>query len=308
MDKKLVIIGNGFDMFHGICSSYWNFKQYLNETGAFSFIESLEKYILSDELWKSFEAALGHLDYELLESDNSHYMLGYGDENWRDSAHHDYQYMLEQELNFSNDISDYLHEWILSLDTHRIALLNAEILNNKNFFINFNYTDTLENTYDIHRQNIFYIHGKACETKYLIVGHGEKSLTEDKIKREFSSEEEQEMYLEYISGYDVRALEGQEIIRRYFCETYKDVEKIIYMNREIFNYYRGIQTVYVLGHSLADVDLPYFKLLNLVLGSNVSWVVTYYKSEEKMTHANQLMKIGVLPQQICMCTMEQLRL
>lgn len=67
-------------------------------------IERLEKYIPSEDLWSCFEEALGTLDYEQLQEDNSSYLIGYGDDNWRDSANHDYQYMIQEELNFTNDI------------------------------------------------------------------------------------------------------------------------------------------------------------------------------------------------------------
>lgn len=214
MYKRLVIIGNGFDRFHDIKSSYWDFKEYLSEVGKTYFMDALEKYIDSDELWCSFESALAKLDYDSLMDDNSCYMLSYSDENWKDSAHHDYQYMIENELDFSDDIPMHLKEWILSLDTKRKAILNHELINNDSVFLNFNYTDTLEKTYEINRRNILYIHGKAKEDGRLIVGHGDKTSTEDKIKHEFSSEEEKEVYYEYMSGLDVRQLEADEIIRR----------------------------------------------------------------------------------------------
>ena len=118
-EAGLVIVGNGFDRFHGIESSYWHFKEYLKRIGAWGFIDSLEKYIDSNELWSSFEYALGCLDYESIEENNSCYMLSYSDDNWTDSAHHDDQYMIQKELSFSEKISTYLHQWILSLKTKR---------------------------------------------------------------------------------------------------------------------------------------------------------------------------------------------
>ena len=39
--RNLVIIGNGFDLFHGIKSSYWDFKEYLEEIGEDEFIRTL---------------------------------------------------------------------------------------------------------------------------------------------------------------------------------------------------------------------------------------------------------------------------
>lgn len=306
MNRSLIIIGNGFDRFHNINSSYWHFKEFLEEEGEWGFLESIEKYIDADELWCSFEYALGCLDYETLEEDNSCYMLSYDDDNWSDSAHHDYQYMIEQELKFANDIPVYLHKWLLSLETKRKALLSFMIMNNNNTFMNFNYTDTLEATYNINRKNIFYIHGKALEIEDLVVGHGNKEMTEDNVQKEFSSDEEQDAYYEYMSSFDVRELEAREVIRGYFRETYKDVDKIIRYNLDVFASYKGIDTVYVLGHSLAYVDLKYFEVINNIIGNNAVWIVTYFRPEEQCQHITQLMRVGVSPQQIRMCKMEQL--
>lgn len=135
LEKKLVVIGNGFDVFHDIKSSYWNFKEYLGEVGQEGFVRAIENYISSDELWSSFEYALGCLDYETLKEDNSCYLLAYGDDNWRDSAHHDYQMMISEELNFSKDIPNYLKQWILSLDTCKEKKIGSRVINPSNILL-----------------------------------------------------------------------------------------------------------------------------------------------------------------------------
>jgi hypothetical protein len=58
MHDRLIIIGNGFDLYHGIKSSYYNFKEYLYNNSHINFLISIEKYIPSDELWSNFEQAL----------------------------------------------------------------------------------------------------------------------------------------------------------------------------------------------------------------------------------------------------------
>lgn len=305
-ERKLIIVGNGFDRFHGIESSYYDFKRYLYREGNEYFVEILEKHIDSNELWNRFESELALLDYEKIKEDNSCYMLSYSDDNWSDSAHHDYQYMIQEELNFSEEIPIFLKEWILSLETEREKLLGREVINDGNVFLNFNYTDTIEKTYGISKENIVYIHGKALETDNLIVGHGNKELTQDNIQREFSSEEEKETYYEYMSGFDVRELEGEEIIRGYFVDTYKDTEKIMMLNKGEFESFRGIKDVYVLGHSIEDVDLPYFEQLNYILGENVSWTATFHEPQDEERIRRTLMSIGIPCQKICMCKMVQL--
>ena len=304
--RSLVIIGNGFDIFHGIESSYWGFKQYLEKNREYRFINALESYISSDELWSSFEYALGCLDSDILKESNSCYLLGYGDDNWRDSAHHDYQMMISEELKFAKDIPMYLRDWILSLETRRRQIISNNVLNSYNTYISFNYTDTLEQTYGIPRNNILYIHGKALENAQLIVGHGNADMTIDKTPSEFATEEEREAYEEYIEAVDIREQEAEEIIRNYYVSTYKNVDEIIRYYYSYFIGLQGIKQVYVLGHSLAAVDLPYFTFINQILGQDVIWVVTYYRAYEREAFMFQLQKCGIRWQQINFCKMEEL--
>ena len=116
--KRLVITGNGFDLAHGLPTKYSDFKEYLNcyerdlglsrqylhFTGTSerhqhksSFYEAISKYIPESVLWSSFERALSLLDDEQLQEDNRCYLLGYSDENWSDSAHHDISLIEEEE-------------------------------------------------------------------------------------------------------------------------------------------------------------------------------------------------------------------
>lgn len=303
--RNLVIIGNGFDLFHGIKSSYWDFKEYLKEMGEDEFIKALERYIYSDELWSSFEYALGSMDYEALEENNSCYLLGYGDEDWSDSAHHDYQMMISEELSFSENISAYIKNWILSLQTAREKKISTDIINQDNVFVSFNYTDTLEQTYNIPREKILYIHGKAKELTELIVGHGDESMITSMVQKDFSTEEE--AYIEYMEGYDIRELEAEEIIRGYFRSTYKNVNNIIQNNLSFFNKLHKIRRVYIIGHSLADVDLRYFSFLFDCLTEHIDWIVTYHKEYEKRDFITKLLSIGIHRENIYMYRTEQLK-
>lgn len=151
-----------------------------------------------------------------------------------------------------------------------------------------------------------YIHGKAKEHYKLIVGHGDTSMIVDTASKEFFSEEEREAYMDYMQGADVRELEAQEIIRGYFSSTYKDVDAIIKCNDIFFSGLYGIKQVFILGHSLADVDLPYFALLNSVLGQNVYWIVTYYREWEREEVIRRLSSVGISWHYIKMCRMEEL--
>ena len=154
--QRLIIIGNGFDRAHNLPTSYSHFMNQLTEEHA-GFYKTICQYIPEDSLWASFEEALSELDDEQLQDDNSCYLLGYGDENWRDSAHHDFQYMIQEALSFAADIPQYFSEWIRSIDICVLPIMPEHIVDKSNLYLSFNYTDTLEKVYNIPIKNISHI-------------------------------------------------------------------------------------------------------------------------------------------------------
>ena len=69
-DKRLYIIGNGFDIFHGVKSKYSDFKDYV-EQNDYDLFEALEEYFNTDELWSDFEETLAYIDTEKIVDDAS---------------------------------------------------------------------------------------------------------------------------------------------------------------------------------------------------------------------------------------------
>lgn len=69
----------------------------------------------------------------------------------------------------------YFSDWICGLKTLTEPIVSPMIINNNSLFLNFNYTDTLEKTYNICSENILYIHGKALNGDRLIIGHNDNS-------------------------------------------------------------------------------------------------------------------------------------
>ena len=63
MEKHLYIIGNGFDIHHGINSSYRNFRDWMYENEPTIINDVEETYgCCDDEWWADFENQLGTLD------------------------------------------------------------------------------------------------------------------------------------------------------------------------------------------------------------------------------------------------------
>lgn len=93
--STLYIIGNGFDLWHGIPSGLGDFKEYVQNTNNDVYRE-VEEYLPAGENWNSLERALAELDADMVIDNLSHFMASYGNEDWSDSGHHDFQYEVEK--------------------------------------------------------------------------------------------------------------------------------------------------------------------------------------------------------------------
>ena len=54
---------NGFDIMHGVKSSYWDFKKTLGKNNSLRF--NLEAYLNTNDLWSNLEESLGKLQYTM---------------------------------------------------------------------------------------------------------------------------------------------------------------------------------------------------------------------------------------------------
>ncbi|MCA1537705.1 hypothetical protein I6F21_34890 [Bradyrhizobium sp. NBAIM03] len=96
MSETLYIIGNGFDLHHGIQSSCRAFGEYLKAVDHATY-QVVERYFdVNAAVLAEFEARLAHFDSDTLIEDASDFLVPYGAEEWSDAYHHDYQYEIEQ--------------------------------------------------------------------------------------------------------------------------------------------------------------------------------------------------------------------
>jgi hypothetical protein len=63
-NTSLFVIGNGFDIMHGVPSSYYNFRDSIGRSNILRF--TLETYIRKDDVWGDFEDSLAYLDREMM--------------------------------------------------------------------------------------------------------------------------------------------------------------------------------------------------------------------------------------------------
>lgn len=158
---NLFIIGNGFDISHGLSTEYKNFKTYLFNKGnsskykvaGLSLYNCLSDFynINDDVFWKYFEESLGEVNEENLIALVKAYKEQFTD--------------IFREI--IAKMGDAFAEWVLYEEEQKnLSSLNrkpfySDLFGKDDFYLSFNYTKTLESIYSINVDRIKYIHGQA---------------------------------------------------------------------------------------------------------------------------------------------------
>lgn len=165
--KTLYVIGNGFDLHHGIQSSYWNYMKWLesNYPQLYKEIEHTFRGATEESWWADFENGLGHVDwfYNVNSGTSSTYKVGDVEVKGKKSP--------SRLMALYDAIQESFSQWIKSLDV-QVKSVHPDLDIEKNAqFLTFNYTNTLQCAYGIPNDNVLYIHGNAERGDKLIVGH-----------------------------------------------------------------------------------------------------------------------------------------
>jgi hypothetical protein len=158
--RTLYIIGNGFDLQHGLPTKYSDFHNYLkNSRGGAELEYNLERFFAGD-IWADFEKALGAFDIPVIIDDNRHLLPDEDSDRGGDRyIAPDYAERLVDEL--TTGVLNRLNEWILSVKYPQNIQSLKLPLDICGYFLSFNYTETLEDVYKIPTQNILHIHNIA---------------------------------------------------------------------------------------------------------------------------------------------------
>ena len=281
--RRLYIIGNGFDLYHGMRTSYEDFRCYIRENCS-DLSDIFLSYFNLDpdftELWNKFEQNLGSFesglfydDYNNTEPHHENFKLsdisGFEDELWQESE------------NVRDKIRDAFYRWLSEVEYSKSNYMQLTLDTNSKY-LTFNYTDTLERLYGIPDKNILHLHN-AIESSSgdLIFSHNIK----------IEEEPEFDEYGEHNHHPYSRAENASKLLLN---EFYKDTTAIIEANFNFFNELKGINEIYVLGHSINDIDLPYFGHIMKIVGYNVKWIVSYYRDDECEEMNNKLKSVGVI--------------
>ena len=285
---KLYIIGNGFDLWHGLPTSYGHFYEFAKDI-----LEEIENYYSLDfshaNPWHDFENALGAFSWS--EFYDAHNELDPDDQDFRPS----FAFSLEDDLVEQADrhvdaVSDCFHEWVASIDISTIE--RKTDFPQDPTFINFNYTSTLEFTYGVEDDSVFHIHGRAETYDELIFGHGETMDEEPELDENGDSNRTMFSDAESSAKYPFYALQ-------------KPVSELLDKLQKFLNLQEPFQEIFVIGHSLNKIDLPYFRIIN-EQSPDAIWKICLYNQNEREHRIEALVKCGITRTKICTIGYEDL--
>lgn len=318
---KLYVIGNGFDVHHGLDTRYTSFGLYLKNNYWETYELLIEHYgfsdlnpdyptSMSDPLWSEFETSMSLLDKDSVLEANMDAIPNYASDDFRDRDRYTLQIEMERILGLlTTELYKAFKEFILAVQFPQFDNSLAVNIDRDAVYLTFNYTDTLAQYYEVPDENVLFIHEKADEdVEELILGHGvdPKNFKEKPAEPPAGlSEEDLERWMEYQSDqYDYSYERGKDAINQYFSATFKGTEQVIKNNVDFFAGLANVDEVFVLGHSLAEVDLPYFQKLAESVKTGAKWLATYYDPDDQQTHYDTLTGLGIA--NVSVVRMEQL--
>jgi hypothetical protein len=270
---KLYIIGNGFDLYHHLPSSYCDFRDFIKEKGPFIF-GIIEKYFdYTGAFWHAFEINLSNLDEFQVIRD---VLRSLGADGWDEDALESYEPVLEYHtIGMFRQLKNYMIDWIRYLNLLPLSRKYPDIYPDS-LFISFNYTNTLERHFHIHSDQINYIHGNVQETNSdLIFGH---DIDESDLVYDVDDNQERQ---------------GRIVVRSFLEYSRKPVEKIIKDNQRFWEKLSSVTEIIIIGHSLSLVDIPYFKAIATHVSKRCLWDVSYYNEADAENHTNALKRCGI---------------
>lgn len=232
---RLFVIGNGFDIAHGLKTNYGCFKNEVkkNEPKLFEIINEAEKEYNKHNLfntsneWNDFEEFLRYINFVKNNIDNISNPINLLNPANRDD-------ILRNNNKIIDDINKQFKNWVSKIKLEING--KSKKINKNNYFLSFNYTPILQGKYNINEKNINQIHLYESSSRPYIFG-----MKKEKKDNSPSSN--------FKRGSNEIINESSEIF-------VKPVDEII--SGGSVNY-RNVKEIYFWGFSLSDVDKPYIE-------------------------------------------------
>jgi hypothetical protein len=282
--NTLYVVGNGFDIAHGLNTNYWGLRNYIEQQDPdfMRFFEGLYNIQPLDDtepwyteraqkrwdesvnhsLWSEFEKTMGMPNTEeMLELSVS---VTEGMPNVGVKYHMDLYW--KDHFGFVSRLQNYVREWIELIDTSTTKCKVSSLLNSDDIFLNFNYTDVLENVYNI--EKVCHIHGgvkSICKISPML-GHCNKKDIQK--HRQWAKEAEKEFAETEASI--------QDAVANYLEEIYKDTSQQIFVNKQFFDKLKSIEHIIIIGWSAGEADIPYLQEIIRKVDPKTKWTVYWY--------------------------------
>lgn len=242
--STLYVLGNGFDLSHGLPTRYDpDLKKLAIKVERFA--GEWEGYSIGADLWSAVEEQLAHPDVDLILDHLGSYAPDLSSD--RESDRDGIVYEAEQLLNFPLErFAELADEKLESTDPEAkfVNLFRAD-----DYYLTFNYTHTLELLYGVPSSRILHLHGEAGESP-LIIGYEPGALQRIVALDEWDDEENYEHYRSQAYG----------SVKKRLAEFEK-----VYQHEALSAFVHQIShtpdRIVVIGHSLGSVDRPYFESL-----------------------------------------------
>lgn len=278
----IVIVGNGFDVAHGLSSSYTGYKEWLQEHNM-SLYDALMSYIdLSGNWWNEFEKNLAAFHVPKLIHDAPR-------ENVTQAPLFHPSIPLPAKGYFRNireQISKSFTEWVDSLST--ASAKPTVNMPKADLYISFNYTDTLERVYGIPESLILYLHGKAARGDELVFGHNKSHFEiEEMIKKKYNLQESESFLVPGSFGED----EYQLALEISFLDK-SPYTQIVKFKDLLIPAVVHTKIVWAFGLSFSEVDFEYIEWI-AQRNRDLFWQVSWHKERDKVQIIDTFKALGV---------------
>ena len=307
---NLNINGNGFDLYHGLPSSYYYFGCYLikEQPDLYETIGNMYGLIfrkiyrtypdfeydlvVEDIFWREFEKHLGDVDEKFI-------LDTYPDDLYLEN---DDPIDIDMEDDIvAERLKTAFIQWVnATLDrVENYTLIRKNMRKNSSrlyfakddYFLNFNYTHTLQEVYKILDENICYVHGECFDgVDNLIVGHGNDNRIIE-LKKKIAMCKEDYDYTQSSKNEE----NEYKCLLRYIQRLRKDVEVCMGECKYFYSRIRkNIDVVKVYGMSMGDVDIPYLKQIKNSC-PDARWSFSYFSDGDKMRNkevAENILKLS----------------
>ncbi len=269
MEYTLYIIGNGFDLHHGLNTSYLDFRNYCASSlpSLWRFLSDIYGDMINNDMWWSdFENMLGCVNYDNLALSSNGFAMG------------------EQKVQnlFKGILPPLFGKWIKQI--RKSPQMDTSLnIDTESLFFTFNYTLVLEEVYHIDENNVWHIHNSVKNSDNIIIGH-------DSDERELLS-----TYLSNNTNYIVSP-DFVDRVNRKIAQGSKNVKMIIENHKDrFFDVYSQIKHIVIMGFSFNEIDMPYIKAIIEANknAADIDWTIYFHSKGEDKVFIRKLLRIGI---------------